>query len=418
MISIPDRAVWLGDLIVRLAPLDSFQLSRRLAFYLLASLTVFFLAGSAAPTALYPIYQAAWGLTPVSITEIFAVYALAVLLALLVAGRVSDHIGRRPVLLVAAAAQLIAMVLYATASGFMGLMLARVVQGLTTGAALGAIGAAMIDLDKARGTLANAVTPAFGTATGAIMSGLFVQFLPAPTHFIYLFLGVIYLLQVAALAFMVEPLSRRAGVWQSLRPQLALPKTVREPLLLALPALIAVWSLAGFYGAIGPLLIRGMLGSHQPILGGLGLFILAAFGGLAVLILQHRDARQLLSFGAASIVVGVGTTLYSMQRGDSVIFFLSAAVTGVGFGAAFQGAVRSVVPLAAAHERAGVLSMVLIVCYLAMGVPAVIAGAMVARYGNILEVAHVFGVVIVALSAAAFIGGIINSARSWGSATR
>src|ERR1700742_1732048 len=140
----------------------SWRLPPTAAFLLLASLTVSFLAGSSAPTPLYGVYMAEWGLTPLMITVIFGIYALAVLVALLVAGRLSDHLGRRPVLLVAALAQAVTMVLFATASGLAGLLVARVVQGLTTGVAAGAVGAAMIDLDKTRGTVANAVAPPFG----------------------------------------------------------------------------------------------------------------------------------------------------------------------------------------------------------------------------------------------------------------
>src|SRR6202011_5397383 len=98
-------------------------------------ITVSFLAGSSAPTPLYPLYMAQWGLTPLTITVIFGIYALAVLVALLVAGRISDHLGRRPVLLAATVAQAVTMVLFGTATGLTGLLVARVVQGLTTGAA-------------------------------------------------------------------------------------------------------------------------------------------------------------------------------------------------------------------------------------------------------------------------------------------
>src|SRR3984885_15954113 len=128
-------------------------LSPAASFYLLASMTVSFLAGSSAPTPLYPLYQSMWGFSPVMLTLVFGIYALAVLAALLVAGRLSDHLGRRPVLIVAAAGQALVMLLFATAESVTGLLIARVVQGVATGAAIGAIGAAMIDLDKSRGTV-------------------------------------------------------------------------------------------------------------------------------------------------------------------------------------------------------------------------------------------------------------------------
>jgi MFS family permease len=156
-------------------------LSPGASFFLLASITVSFLAGSLAPTPLYPVYQAEWGFSALTTTEIFGIYALALLGSLLVAGRLSDHVGRRPVLIVATLVQAVVMLIFATANGVAALMLGRVVQGLATGAALGAVGAGTLDLDKARGPVANAVTPPLGTGAGGLLAGLLVHYLPAPT---------------------------------------------------------------------------------------------------------------------------------------------------------------------------------------------------------------------------------------------
>ena len=114
-------------------------LSRNTAFYLLASITISFLAGSSAPTPLYALYQAQWGFSPITVTLIFGIYALSVLAALLFVGRLSDHLGRRPVLIAATAAQAAAMVIFATAGGVGDLVLARIIQGLAAGAAVGAV---------------------------------------------------------------------------------------------------------------------------------------------------------------------------------------------------------------------------------------------------------------------------------------
>ena len=112
--------------------------------------------------------------------------SLTVLASLLTLGRLSDYVGRRPVLLTALAVQVAAMVVFATADGVGGLLIARVIQGLSTGAALGAIGAAMLDIDTERGALANAMSPGLGSGSGAMLSALLVQYLPAPTHLVYL----------------------------------------------------------------------------------------------------------------------------------------------------------------------------------------------------------------------------------------
>ncbi|HEX3308436.1 MAG TPA: MFS transporter, partial [Streptosporangiaceae bacterium] len=140
------------------------RLSGRPAVFVLASLIVALLASSAAPTPLYAIYQAQWHFTPITTTVVFGVYALAVLAALLTLGKLSDHVGRRPVLLTALAVHAGSLVIFATATGVPALLGARVVQGLSTGAALGAIGAAMLDMDRELGTFANAVAPGMGSA--------------------------------------------------------------------------------------------------------------------------------------------------------------------------------------------------------------------------------------------------------------
>lgn len=386
------------------------RLSRNTAFYLLASIVVSFLAGSSAPTPLYALYQARWGFSPIALTVIFGIYAIAVLVALLFAGRLSDHLGRRPVLLSAIGAQIATMVMLATANGLAQLLLARVLQGLATGVAVAALGAGMIDLDKTRGATANAVAPAFGTAIGGILAGFMVQYLPAPTHLVYAFLGATFLLQGVGVYIMHETISPQPGALASLKPQFRLPRSIREPLLLAVPVLVAAWALASFYGSLGPTLVHGLLGSSSALFGGLALFALAASGALAVLVLQRYEARGLMVFGASALAIGVGLTVWTLPSHSLALFFLGTVIAGVGFGAGFQGAVRSIVVHAAAHERAGVLSLIFIVSYLALGVPAVIAGARLARHGDIIGTSQEFGTAVMALALLAVLATVLRGA--------
>jgi MFS family permease len=380
------------------------RLPGTVAFYLLASIIVAFLAGSSAPTPLYAVYAARWGFSPITTTVVFGVYALAVLTALLTVGSLSDHIGRRPVLLAALAVQVVAMVVFTTADGVTQLLVARIVQGLSTGAAAGAIGAGMLDLNKVRGTIANAVAPITGSACGALGSGLLVQFLPEPTHLVYLVLAGVFVLQAIGVALMRETSSPTPGALASLRPQFAVPAAVRRPLMFAVPALVAVWAMAGLYGALGPSLVRLVSGSGSVVLGGLSLFVLAGTGAVAVLLFQRQSARQLTLIGGVALLAGVGLTLLAVDTRSTAWFFVGTAIAGVGFGGGFQGAIRSVVPLAAPHQRAGVLSVVYVVSYLAMGLPAVIAGFVLVHEGNLVSTTVQYGGAVMVLAAVALLG--------------
>jgi MFS family permease len=387
------------------------QLSSRAAFYLLASITVSFLAGSLAPTPLYPVYQAQWGFSALTVTEIFGIYALALLGTLLVAGRLSDHVGRRPVLIVATLAQALVMLMFATASGVGGLLLARVVQGLATGAALGAIGAGMIDLDKARGPVANSVAPPLGTGLGGLLSALAVHFLPAPTITIYLVLAAVFLLQAAGVLTMAETVTRRPGAVASLKPQLSLPPAARKPMLLAAPVLVALWALGGFYGSLVPGLLRHVFALNPSFAGGLAAFALAGTGALSVFILRKSEPGAVMRNGAIALIAGMAMALVSLATQSAIVFFAGTIIAGFGFGAGFQGSVRTVVPTAKPHERAGVLSALFTVSYLAMGIPAVIAGFFVARFGNLLGTAQAFGVAVILLAGFALTGSLLGSKK-------
>lgn len=380
------------------------------AFALLASLLVTFLAASSAPTPLYSTYQSEWHFTPITTTVIFGIYALAVLTALLTFGKLSDHIGRRPVLIAAILAQAVAMVVFVSADGVAALVVARIIGGLATGAAAGAIGAGLLDLNPSRGAIANAVAAPSGTGLGAIIGGLFVQFLPAPTHLVYVALIVVLLAQAVGVALMNETVSPRAGAVRSLIPEFAVPAQARRPLLVAAPALLAAWSLAGLYGSLGPALIRNVTGSHALVLGGLGLFALAGAGSVAVVLLRNASPQISMMIGTSLLIVGVGITLLGVNATSSTLFFSGTVISGMGFGAGFQGGIRTVLPHAEAHQRAGLLSVIYSISYIALGVPAVIAGYLVVNDGGLLHTAREYGVAVIVLAAIALVG-LLGGAR-------
>jgi len=397
--------------LVRPQPQPARTLPVGVAFALLVSIVVSLLAGSIAPSPLYALYQSTWGFSSIATTVIFGIYAIAVLVALLMVGSLSDYVGRRPVLIVALLVQIGGMALFIAASGVADLVLARIIQGLSTGAAIGAVGAGLLDLNKSRGTIANAVAPMTGTATGGILSGLMIQYLPYPTHLVYGVLGVVFLVQALGVVAMQETATPKPGALTAIRPTIGLPPALRTPFLLVAPALIAAWALAGFYGSLGPSLVREVTHSRSSAVGGLALLALAGSGGVAVLAMRALTTRTVMFIGVLGLMLGVGLTVLGSTWHSIPTYFVGTIIAGVGFGGSFQGAIRSVVPLAEPQSRAGVLSVVYIVSYLAMGVPAVGAGFRVVHGGGLLGTAREYGVAVMLLAGMALLG-LLRPARS------
>src|SRR5437016_6179290 len=86
--------------------------SRRAMAIFGVTTAVTFAASSGAPTPLYRLYQEAFGLSPLLLTVVFGVYAFSLLAALLTVGSLSDHVGRRPMILAALALNAVAMFMF------------------------------------------------------------------------------------------------------------------------------------------------------------------------------------------------------------------------------------------------------------------------------------------------------------------
>ncbi len=186
---------------------------------------------------------------------------------------------------------------------------------------------------------------------------------------------------------------------------------MRGTLAIAAPSLVAVWALAGLYGSLGPSLTALISGSHSTILGGASLFVLAGSGALTVLAFHRVDPRTFSIAGSSLVIVGVAIVLLAASSRSIVAFFIGTAVAGAGFGGGFQGGLRTIVPLAGPSERAGVISVAYIICYLAMGLPAILAGFLVV-HGTVLHTAQEFGGAVIALAALTVAGMTFSAVRT------
>ncbi|PVZ20486.1 Predicted arabinose efflux permease, MFS family [Pseudomonas sp. URIL14HWK12:I9] len=356
-------------------------MSYRLSMAYLGSVLLCFLAASSAPTPLYPLYQQAWGFSPAVLTLVFAVYAFSLLLALLTVGKLSDHLGRRPVIAVALMLELLAMGVFLEAPNVPWLIAARVLQGFATGMATSVLGAALVDRDAAAGPLLNSLTPMFGMAAGALGCSLLVEYGPWPLRLVYAVLGSIFFLQVLLLAWLPESVSRAPGALASLKPAVQVPVQARAALWRALPVDVACWALGGFFLSLAPLLVRGTTGLHSPLLPGALVATLTLAGAAAIYTLRNRPATGVLRLGTGLLASGLVLLLLAVHSGMAALFFFATLVAGAGFGSGFLGAVRSVIPLAHAHERAALMAAFYVLSYLAFCVPALVAGLLVKALG-------------------------------------
>jgi predicted MFS family arabinose efflux permease len=389
------------------------RLSRPAAFWSVAVLLVLMLAASGVPSPLYRVYQEEFGFSSGVLTTIFGIYSFALLVSLLVVGGLSDHVGRRPVLIAAFVLEAASMALFLFADGVGWLLAARVVQGLATGALTSTLGASVLDLqhrDRPLGAFINSASPGLGLSLGAAAAGLLVQFVPSPTDWVFGVLTVVFLLAAAGTYLLPESSARIPGALASLRPQVHVPPAHRRAFVVALPLLVACWALGGLYASLGPSLVADVFGIDNHLVGGLLILALNGTGIVGSLALRTSPPERALLLGALVFTVGVAGTVSALFATSAGLLFISAVVTGFGFGAAFLGAVSTITRGVAAGHRAGLLAAIFVVGYLAFSVPAIAAGIAVGTFG-LTRTTEVYGGIVVVLALLAA-GGLLRARRA------
>jgi hypothetical protein len=389
-------------------------LSRAAGFWLVAGALFLLLFASAAASPLYSVYQAQWRFSATTLTAVFAVYVLALLVALLVFGSLSDYLGRRRVIAVALAAGAGACGLFLAAHGVDLLFAARALQGAAVGVAASAAGAALIDLQpdrSGRGPVVTSAATLLGLGAGGLGTSALVQYAPAPTHLVWwLLLGISAVAAVAVLAI-PETAAGRRGVASSLRPRVTVPRQARGTLAVALPCMIAAPALNGFYLSLGPSLAAQVLRSPDLVWGGLVIFLVAGTGAAASVALRVVSGAAALLGGCLTLLAGAVMTLAAIETASAAAFLAGTALAGAGVGTGFfAGAYRLLTPLAAPRQRAGLVAAIWIIFYLAFSVPVVAAGVATTHVG--LHQTAVWYSAALAVLAAAAAGSFLFRRRS------
>jgi len=287
------------------------------------------------------------------------------------------------------------------------LIAARAVQGFATGLATATLGAAIMDTDRRRGPVLNSITTFIGLTVGSLGGGALVTYAPDPQQLVYAVLLAMSAAEALLLWYMPETVTSKPGSPASFQPHVSVPARARRVLVQVTPVTIASWALGGFYFSLMPSLVRLATSVTLPIVGGLVVSALTFSGAIAVLLLRNTPARRILFGGIPALVSGVAITLASVQMQRVSVMLIGTIVAGIGFGAAFSGSMRTVMPHAEPHERASLLSALYVEGYLSLSLPAILTG-LVAPIAGLPLAAEVYGAVVILLA----LGSLLAMLRS------
>jgi MFS family permease len=350
----------------------------RLAFIsgVLSLVAGFAAVGSTIP--LFNIYRADDGFTNAGISMTVVAYSAATLTTLVVLGRLSNHLGRRPTSIASLCLLLLGCLLLLNVHAIGILIGGRLLMGLGAGLASSSLTSYIADAAPVRpawlASVASSQTVMLGLAVGALGSGALVQFGPWSRELIYLVAACLLLLCVALVALSPETVTRTPDAWRSLRPRVRVPARVRPLLPVAAAVFLATWATGAFYQAFVPALVADQLRSHSPLVIGL---VFAAYMGPSALgaplggRLTSAAAQRL---GMVTFLAGWIGIVTAIATATLVLFIAATIVAGASQGIAISAATRGLLHGSTLADRAGIFSAIYLLCYSGAAIPALISG--------------------------------------------
>ena len=343
------------------------------------------MAAVGAPAPLAAIYGSRYGVTTVGLTAAFATYILCAAFALTIAGEVSDYLGRRPVIVLALAFTAAGCLVLTTAHDVAALVGGRALQGCATGIGIGAAGTMVIELaGPRRFGLASVVAssaPTAGLAAGAVVSGALAERDPGDLSLVFVILAALSGTIAAGVVLSPETKDRAKGLLRSLAPSATIPAPARSIFVTACICFIGAYALGGLYQSMGPVLVDAFLQIRGTLFNGI---LVASVIGTSVIgapLTARLRARHAMILGLAAMAGGSVVIATALPLGSPGVFLAASILGGLGFGAAFNGALRALLERTDAGARAGVISAVYLVSYVGAAVGTLTVGLASAAWG-------------------------------------
>jgi MFS family permease len=362
-------------------------------------------AGATLPTPLYPLYRQAFGFDEVTLTLVFAVYVVGNLAALLLFGRVSDQVGRRPIIWLAIGVGLASTFAFAAAQSVEWLFAARTLSGLATGLGAGATTAwiteSMPKRDKAAAASLAAIANFVGIALGPLISGVLAAIAPWPLRLSY----VVYLAMLAmtglAVAAAPETVEDRVGQFGelALRPRIGVPRHIRLAFVAPAVTGFVTFALVGFYAALVPNLLAESLQQRSPAMAGAIAFELFMVAAVAVVATRRLSARGAMLSALVVLVPTLALIVVAEIARSMTLLVAATALAGLAAALGYRGSLEVINELAPDDRRSEVVSSYMIALYLGNSLPVIGIGVLSRVMSPLL--AHIVFAIAIALSAAA-----------------
>jgi predicted MFS family arabinose efflux permease len=355
------------------------KVGHRQGFWLIAIAFTVAMAFATVPAPLYPLYQRRDGFSALTITIVFVMYAVGVAASLVLAGHLSDRIGRKRVLIPALGLEMLAAVLFLTWPALPGLLVARFVTGLAVGMVTATATAHLHDLHAAsrpgagsgRFEVVSTAANFGGLGAGTLVAGLLAQFVTAPLRTPYVAFLALIMLSLVAVALSPETVPGRPERCRYRPQRIRVASADRTQYVVAAASAFTAFAIFGLFTSLATGFVAGTLHHPSRLLAGAVVFAVFGAAALSQTATSRLAPRGRFGLGLAVEAGGMVVLARGMQQADLTAFLIGGVLAGAGAGVLFKSALGTVAAMAADKVRGEALAGLFLIAYAGLIVPTV-----------------------------------------------
>lgn len=372
------------------------------------------MAGTTAPTPLYPLYGASFGFTPFTVTVVFAVYALGVVLGLLAFGRLSDQIGRRPVLIAATLLSVIAAGVFIVAQDVAVMFVARVISGFSAALVTGAATASLTERLGTDSRIKPATLALFanmgGLACGTLLAGILADVAPSPLRTPWVVMLVLAAVGLLGVALNGESSANRSGFSFHFQP-LHVPSEIRSDFLRSAMAAGSGFAVLGVLTAVTGLFLGTVLHETSHSLTGFVVFLAFACTALGQLLVRSLKPAVALPAACVGLIAAAALIAVAMSTETLAPLIAGAAVNGLATGVAVGHGIGGITTRSAPQHRGASVSTFFAILYSMLAVPAIGVGVLI-RQTSLQPAGETFSAAVGVLSLGVLLSLVLTRKKS------
>ncbi len=345
-------------------------------FWTVAFAFLIVMAVATVPSPVYGLYRIRDHLSALTITVVFAIFAGGTIAVLQRDSVIAARIGRRGTMLAAVATMMVAMAVLAAWKDLPGLLIGRLITGVSVGLAAGTAITYLVELRlRADPTASPVRARTIGTSVtvgalgiGPLIAGCLAQWVRQPLtvpYLVFIALGAIALIGLWAAPETGAPAKEKKLAGPRRKARLPVP---------AAAATLAAFAANGLFAGLSGLFLVTTLHHPSHALSGAALFVLFTCGVVSQL--ATLPASRVLALGTVSMLAGLVLLVVSVRltAPSLAMFLIGGALIGAGSGAVFKGTTGIVLGAAPPDSRVAMTSDLLIALYVGLSVPVIGAG--------------------------------------------